>query len=313
MSYQKKIIYSFNNFYLAFLMDIKKYNDEFRKHVKTHFKVFDKASPSYFETIKKQFEKVEEEKADIQSVDIIPDMSVSIILDQVEENEKNTVLSYLYIFQVIVAISNFEDDTILEKVLDIIKTIQENEEVDEKLKEVLDDDISNILLKLKTVLYCPKDKSDNPFSMLENSKIGSLAKEISNEINIGDLNISSPEQLLDFSNFTSSNNVLGNIISKVSDKIQNKISNGEISQTDLVNEALSFVGMMGSTGGKGGSANNPLGDIGSLLNNPMISELIGGLKKDGNTRVQVDQSKVKNMETRERLRKKLEKKRQSKQ
>ena len=37
--------------------------------------------------------------------------------------------------------------------------------------------------------------------------------------------------------------------------------------------------------------------------NPMFSELIGGLggKKDGKTKVQVDQTKVKNLETRERL------------
>jgi hypothetical protein len=314
MSYQKKVVYAFNNFYLNFLTDMKKYNDEFRKIVRKNFKVFDKSSVEHFTKIN---ESIVLNKDDITKVELLPELSVDTILEKVEENEQNMINSYFYIFRIMVSIYPEEnDENTLEKVLDIIKTIQNNDEVEEKLKEVLDDDLAQLLRSLKDVLTVPQDTSSssdtsNPFSMLENSKIGSLAKEISDEINLGDLNLSNPAELLDMKNLTSSNNVLGNIISKVSDKIQNKISAGEISQSDLVNEALSFVGMMNNGSGSSGGANNPFGDIGSLLNNPMLAELIGGLKKDGNTRVQVDTNKVKNMETRERLRRKLDKKKQA--
>lgn len=317
MLYSKKVVYAFNNFYLNFLNDLKKYNDEFRKEVKKNFKVFDKSSVEYFEKIKDSFNTNE---ADTTKVELLPNMSFVTIMDKVEDVEKHMIESYFYIFKVMIMIYEDDDETILEKVLDIIKAIQLNENVDEKMSEVLDDDLSQVLIKLKEVLLTDdeqpsnenKDTSSNPFDMLENSKIGSLAKEISNEIDINDLNITSPEQLLDIKNLTSSNNVLGNIISKVSTKIQNKISSGELSQGDLVNEALSFVGMMNNNGGGSGGGNNPFGDISSLLNNPMFSELIGGLggKKDGKTKVQVDQTKVKNLETRERLRRKLEKRKQ---
>jgi hypothetical protein len=293
---------------------MKKYNEEFRKIVRKNFKVFDKSSSEYFDRINIS---IGDNIDDIGKVELLPKLSTDVILEKVAENEQNMIHSYSYIFRILVSIyPEDNDETILEKVIDIIKTIQNNEDVEEKLKEVLDDDLAQLLRNLNDVLSVPSESDDsdngnssNPFGMLENSKIGSLAKEISNEINIADLNLSNPEELLDIKNLTSSNNVLGNIISKVSDKIQGKISSGEISQSDLVNEALSFVGMMNSGSGSssGGGANNPFGDISSLLNNPMLAELIGGLKKDGNTKVKVDTNKVKNMETRDRLKRKLEK------
>jgi hypothetical protein len=77
--------------------------------------------------------------------------------------------------------------------------------------------------------------------MIENSMIGSLAKEISEEINFKDLNITNPNDLLNFDNLTNSNNVLGQIVSKVSSKIQNKIANGNLNQADLMGEAMNLM------------------------------------------------------------------------
>jgi hypothetical protein len=304
MSYQKKVIYAFNNFYLNFLTDLKKNNEDFKKIIKTHFKIFDKSSHEYFTDIR---ESMETNKEDIDNTNILPETTYKSIYDNVNEDEKNIINSYFIIFQIMTLIYNEEDETLLEKVLDIIKSIQNQENVDSKLEEVLYDDLSNLLCKLKEVLE-PKasssQNSSNPFEKFENTKIGSLAREISNEIDIKDLDISDPSQLLDFRNLTNSNNVLGNIISKVSNKIQNKISDGELSQTDLMNEALSLMGMMNSGGG--GGDNNLFS---SILNNPLFSEMLGGVG-GGKKKVQVDTNKVKNLETRDRLRKKLEKRKE---
>lgn len=298
----KKVVYAFNNFYLNFITDIKKANDFLRKEVKKHFKVFDKGSTEYFSRIKTSFEA---NKETLGNLELLPSLTLDTIRDNVDEQGVNAVNTYVSIFQLMLLVDCEDDDNVLVKVLDVIKTLQEEkseEEIEEKMQEIIDDEILALLKELRQTLKKPSQSSDDIFSMLEHSQIGSLAKEISNEINLGELNLSNPEQLLDFRNLTNSNNVLGNIISKVSTKIQDKIQNGQLSQTDLLNEAMSFVGKM-----NGGGVSSPL----DLLNNPMFSEMMKGLQTDKNTKVKVDQNKVRTMDTRERLRAKLEKRKNS--
>ena len=303
MSFQQKVIYAFNMFYLEFLNDVKKQNDEIRKTIRSHFKVFDKSSNDHFENVKNS---INNNKDDISKVELLPNMSLEQINELLGESEKKVVESYFYIFAILISIVDDSDETILETLLSIIKDIQAGKNVDDQLKEVLDDELNQYLVKLSSLLSTnsssPSDEESNIFGMLENSQIGSLAKEISSEIDIKDLNLENPAQLLDLTNLSNSNNVLGNIISKVSTKIQDKIENGQLSQADLVNEAMSFVGMMNKNGSS---------DMSNIFNNPLISELLGGIGKDKNTRVQVDPTKVKNMETRERLRRKLEEKKKA--
>lgn len=299
----KKVVYAFNNFYLNFITDIKKSNEFLKREVKKNFKVFDKSDSEYFSRIRECFNMNQENQGDIE---LLPKVTLNTILEQVEDKERNAVMNYMHIFKLMLLVDAEDNETVLVKVLDVIKTLQDTsstgENIEEKMKEIIDDDILNILKELKHTLSI-KDTTEDLFSMLENSQIGSLAKEISNEININELNLSNPEQLLDFRNLTNSNNVLGNIISKVSTKIQDKIQNGQLSQSDLVNEALSFVGKMNGGSGSGGIS-SPL----DLLNNPMFSEMMKSFTTDKNTKVQVDQNKVRSMETRERLKAKLEKK-----
>lgn len=317
MTYQSKVVYAFNNFYLNFLTDLKGVNDASKKEVKKNFKVFDKASDEYFKTFKSNMQDAQND----DDVLILPSCSLSKIIELVGSSQADKVKSYLIIFKILLRIYEEDDETLLAKTLEVIKSIQTNvgeETLSSSMKEIMDDDLVSLFKNLADALK-PQgndaNDADDVFGMLQNSTIGSLAKEISEEINIDELNISSPEQLLDFSG---SNNVLGNIISKVSNKIQNKISTGQLSQTDLVNEAISLVGMInGGKGGKGGA--NGLGDLtgslSGLMSNPMFSEILGSMSgmsgmAGKNTKVHVDESKVKNMETRERLRAKLEKKRQ---
>ena len=327
MTFQKKVVYSFNNFYLNFLTDMKKNNDCFRKHVKKNYKVFDKASPVYFETLKTSIDDQADKEDGLDNICLLPSLTYKDILAEVKEDDVGIIKSYTLIFKVLVSIYSDDDETILERVLEIIKSIQspDNEDKDDmvkgKLKTILDDELLGLLEEFYNVSKTIKDHVTIPeiptsseqtdvFKMLENSKIGSLAKEISEEINFKDLNLQSPEQLLDFSNLGSSNNVLGSIIGKVSSSIQSKIQNGQLSQTDLVNEAMSLVGMMNGGGGAG-----------NIFSNPMLSELLGnmtGMSSSGrgagkNTRVQVDSNKLQRLSTKERLREKLEKRKEQEQ
>jgi hypothetical protein len=312
MSYSDKLVYAFNAFYLNFLTDIKGYSDAFKKEVKTNYKVFNKSSPEYIQAF-----------ADSSETLMMRDWTLDTILDAISSDEdKNTINGYYFIFKALNSIHE-HDDAVLETVLDIIGTSKNKSSTQEtmyaKLDSVLDDDLKSVLKQLVDINISATPKTDdaNPFSMFDNTTIGDLAKEISSEIDISQLNIQNPEQLLDFSNLGSSNNILGNIVSKVSNKIQNKISSGELNQQDLMSEAMSFLGAMGGAGGAGGGAGGAGGmSPMDLFNNPMMKDLFSGMagsmagsgkNSGGGGRMQMNTSKVKQLETKARLQQKLAK------
>jgi hypothetical protein len=135
-------------------------------------------------------------------------------------------------------------------------------------------------------------------SFVENSKIGKLAKEISEE-----LDFSSISNMDDISKFMDpNNNFIGDIVSKVGTKIHNKLSSGDIKQEDLLSEAF---GLMNSFGGK------VPGNMSDIFNNPMMKSVLGSLGgfppgKGGKS--SFNNGKMRQMSARERLKTKLKEK-----
>ena len=83
---------------------------------------------------------------------------------------------------------------------------------------------------------------ESAFDFLHNSKIGKLAKEISQDIDVTNLNIENPQDLLNMETlFSGKNNALSDIIGKVGGKITKKIQSGEIKQDELIQEAMSMM------------------------------------------------------------------------
>lgn len=208
--------------------------------------------------------------------------------------------------QVEVTESLDDREVLFGKVVKIFGAAMRGEDTTGDLAEILDDDLRGVLSKLSKVdkpiegmasqnadagLGNMGDDIMNMFGSIENSKICNLAKEISQDIDISNMKIDSPEdvmKLMDFSN----NNVLGNIIGKVSTKIQEKMSNGELKHEDLLSEAMGMIGMMQ----KSGAAS-------SLFNNPMMAEMMKNMKKG---KVAARSDVIKKESTREKLRRKLE-------
>ena len=80
-----------------------------------------------------------------------------------------------------------------------------------------------------------------------NSNIGNLAKEISQEIDPSQLeNLNDPSELFNslLGGGTGGNNDLGKLFKTVGDKLQNKLSNGNINEDQLFNEAQSMMNMI---------------------------------------------------------------------
>jgi hypothetical protein len=77
-----------------------------------------------------------------------------------------------------------------------------------------------------------------------NSKIGNLAKEISEELNADDLKcMENPDDLIK-NLMSGEGGGLGNIIQKVSSKLQNKMQNGELNEAALMKEATNMMGIL---------------------------------------------------------------------
>lgn len=220
------------------------------------------------------------------------------------------------------------------KVVKILSMIQNSQDPTTELADIIDDDIKSLVSKIKVFDVVNEDiKIDEAadtmpmpptefLESIENSKIANIAKEISKEIDISNISIEKPEDVAKLMDFSGSNNFLGNIVSKVSTKLTEKISSGEINQDDLLSEAMSMMGMLngGGAGGAGGIADilknmGGLGGLSGMMNNPMMSEMMKMAKKGKVATKNTNGSRRSHgssVSTRDRLRKKLEEKKQNK-
>jgi hypothetical protein len=121
-----------------------------------------------------------------------------------------------------------------------------------------------------------------------NSSIGNLAKEISQDLDLSDLqNLESPDDLMKaFMNGGSGG--LGGIIQKVSSKLQTKLASGDLNEEALMKDATQMMGMLNPAlqsmglggmggGGKGGKGMEGMGNLFSMMGGLMGGG--GGKKK----------------------------------
>jgi hypothetical protein len=156
----------------------------------------------------------------------------------------------------------------------------------EDVHEILDDRITDLLDELNDACAVQEDSTnstDNTNStngaaetesdmktFFENSTIGSLAQEISKEINMDDLKGKDPSEILNatFNGGGSGGNqanVLGSVVSKVSAKIHERIASGSLNQEDLMSEAMNLMGMLNTGAAQGMFPADLMANIGSML------------------------------------------------
>ncbi len=90
------------------------------------------------------------------------------------------------------------------------------------------------------------DTSENEMkNLFEGGIISDIAKELTTELDINNLNIGDPKNMNEaFANLMGGggqNNFL-NLITKVGEKIQTKVESGEVNQGDLMKEATKMMG-----------------------------------------------------------------------
>jgi len=294
---ENKIYYVFNKIFLSLIKEVKSKNDEIKHTLKQHYKVFDKQSSEYIvffvNNINENINRVLFSNDDIlDNVEVlnmlifenitINDLVIKVVKDNV--HDRNTLKYYVYLLMLLSYIYKLEIDNekkkiLLETVLNIISVFDtdnvEKDDVEGLMEDIIDDDIKTVLWKiydnkeyLKNVVS-NEDIEDNNglpnLDFMKNTKIGNLAKEISESIDVSKLNLENPEELLNVENIFNgggSNNVIGDIIKTVGDQISSKIQNGELNQEELMSEAL---GMMGNL--NMGGENDMMSQMMNMMNN----------------------------------------------
>lgn len=197
---------------------------------------------------------------------------------------KNTIWDYLQTLFVI-GETIINDSDKIKSLVDSLKKQSNNEPIDESNVE------NKELLDMLKNLSDTKNKEKIDEKLLNGGMIGDLAKELAGDINLDDMNLNIDENagIGDiFGKLMSGDNPMKfmNIIQNVGQKIQSKLTDGNLDQGKLLDEAQNMMGMLGN-------------------NNPLFESLLNNAKKE-----MVDANPVKtdssNNPTRDRLRKKLE-------
>lgn len=309
-----KITYAFNKFFSGFVRDVKGLSEDLRGAIKANYKIIDKSSSEYLDSF---WENVGVRLLDTSfdllavdngSVQVAKDVSIGAILST--DEDVTSILNTIYTLAIFAYLKKKVDANDAEKLFDqavkILNTFNTSPGAfDEEVEDVIDDDMKSLFLRIKPTLSIPSDEEaatdqmEDIMGKFGDGKIANLAKEIAQSINVDDLKIESPADVMKMLDFSQGgNNALGNIVQQVTSAISNKVSSGELKQEDLVKEAMS---MMGSLGGMGGGAGGAAG----LFNNPLFSSM---MKNMAGGRAGVRKDVVSKMATRDRLRKKYESK-----
>ena len=189
-------------------------------------------------------------------------------------------------------------DDLLIKTLNILNQIDMNMNVTDSIDDILDDDIKNILLNIRRFKVTnntnntPIDIDNNLDSLIGDSEIGKLAKEISDQVNLDSLNLENPEDITNLFN-SDTGNLLGNLVQQVGSSITEKISSGELKQDDLVKDAFSLMNKMQTSQSSNPVLNNMMN---SMMNNQQNSNSNTTGNTTGNTSGNSDNENTDNME-----------------
>ena len=179
----------------------------------------------------------------------------------------------------------FRGETIIsdsDKIRNIVQKFKQNElgeaetEAANVVEELDNGEDDEILDMLKNLTSDNTEHIDEDF--INNGLLGNLAKELTEEIDLSSMNLDENGNVGDiFSNLLSGDNQMNfmNLVQTVGNKIQQKVQNGQFSQSDLMQDAQRMMA---------GLKNNQSGGAASPPSNP----------------------------TRDRLRKKLEQRKQQK-
>ena len=241
------------------------------KSIKSNYVTFDKSSDEYIKYINSlpenfwtSYADAEESTIDdwfdlddVKDVEIFTNISIKNIQKLINDNFLcHHFLTVFYLFK---------NDLSDEDVKKYIKIFQESMS-EELLNEIENDKNKKIITRLNSLKNKNiKDKTNINMAGMEDTMLGKLAKEILEDVDIDKLQKSIGDNGDILKAIGDPNSGFSDLISNVSRKMATKISNGELKQENLLQDAMKFASIMpgmfgnqnGGPGGPGGPSGMP--------------------------------------------------------
>tara|TARA_Y100000590_G_scaffold384433_2_gene455817 strand:+ start:793 stop:1713 length:921 start_codon:yes stop_codon:yes gene_type:complete len=291
----------FNEYFKCFVLDIKTSYPEYSELIDNYYSNLLEADVCNDDKYVKRFMvKMSDHESKISNKDmtlfsepinILKNIDFKVIFDSKEISKDNVEKMWDYLQTLYVLGKTIISDT--DKVKKLVENFKRFKNQEEINKDEVSEEDKMLLDMLNNLSERGKD-SNIDTNIIENGLIGNLAKELSEEIDIGNmgLNIDENSNVDDvFSNLISGDNPLKfmNLVQTVGQKIQDKVSNSDLDQNKLMEEATKMMSSL-----QGG---NPLFD--NILKQTQAMA--------GNMNMTNSNSNSNSNSTRDRLRKKLEK------
>jgi hypothetical protein len=297
----------FNQYYIDFLKRLKteakkdKTDDVSSKilsSIKENYTTFDKASDEYLvhlnknipEDVWKSFtDDAEDWLKNNGDINIFINISLSDVTGLLKDDY--LCIHFISVFYIFKKELSEEVSANIVKILQSInsKDLVENIEVDDDIKKVLDN-----LQEIRNKKV--KDKSGIDMKFIEDTTLGKLAREILEDVDVGKLQKSMGEKGDVLKAIGDPDSGFADIITNVSKKMATKISNGDLKQENLIEDAMKFASSMpglfggGSNGGNSGNSGNDSNggsstgsnkapDLSGMMN--MMSAMMGGMGGGG--------------------------------
>lgn len=247
---EKTNIEYFNDYLKLFIKNIIESFSEYKDVLEEYYKELlesetsndDKYVKRYMNKMKEHKNHISEKNESLFENDIYILKNVNFktlwVSGELSDNNKEKIWEYIQTLYIL-SETIINDTNTITNLIQSFKKLRENNDEnteDADTQENIDNDLMNMIQNLSS------EKEDIDENFLKDGLIGKLANELTDELNIEDLNINmeNSNNIDDiFSNLISGDNSLKfmNLIQTVGNKIQNKVQNGEFQQNDLFNEA----------------------------------------------------------------------------
>lgn len=269
-------LYVMNQYYIDLLKKIKsaakdkkdtsKEARDILRSIKKYYASMDKLSNDYHKFMQEQqiwelYKNLEDKLVfsdDFMKKQLYEDIYIHQIVSVFKNN--HLLSHYLCLMDIFMV-----EDIKVEDVANIVKKLGTPAEFDEAVKILENEELVKKLTFLKELhKKQTQSKLESELKEIENTTLGSLAKEIMKDINVEELqnSISGNDGNI-FASLQDPSNGIGKVINTVSQTMMSKLASGELQQDKLLQDALSLAtklpGMM--PGGMG----SQLGDLGSML------------------------------------------------
>jgi hypothetical protein len=286
-------IFVFNQYYIDLLKKLKHISKKNKdnsstakkvlKAIKDNYVTFDKSSDEYISFIKSNFtDELWDSYINDEDDSWLKNNAEILLYSHVNVNDIVKLLRDNYLCHHFLTVFYiFKDEKTEDELKNLIKILQTNDNTD-TINELENENYKKLLLKLNSLKgEDARDKASDHLNTLKDTTIGKIAKEIMDDIDVDKIKKSISDEGDIFKAIANPESGFGELFSSVSQKMASKISNGELSQENVIKDAMKFAsvlpGMMGgASGGNNNSGASNLNNMTAMMN--MMSMMMNANK-----------------------------------